>query len=208
MAILLMATDHDAAMARAIVLVLAHALDHDPNWRVRLEAARNLGLAAPSREEAQGVMSRHITRHAGLGQSAPGNEDAVEALVRAASGDPRYYVRAAACDSLQNVAAAVPGLVALLRSAPPQGRAGAATALGSVGQAAALAAVPELLDILAREPERVVRREIARALFHLLLAQDVTPWIDRLASALRDPDDAVRDGIAWGLTHAGPAGAR
>ena len=130
-----MATGHDAAMARAIVRALVDALDHDPSARVRLEAARNLGLAAPSREEAQGPMSRQIIRHAGLGQSAPGNEDAVDALVRAAAGDPRHNVRDAACESLQNVAAAVPGLLALLRSAPPPGRVGAAKALAVRGRA-------------------------------------------------------------------------
>jgi HEAT repeat protein len=101
----------------------------------------------------------------------------------------------------------VPGLLAMLRSASPSGRAGAAQALGSVGGLAAEGAVPEVLDILAREPEVVVRRQIAQALFHLLLRQDVTSWNDRLALALRDPDVEVRDWIARGLTHAGPAAA-
>ncbi len=104
----LMDTDHDPAMAGAIVRALAAAVDGDPSWRVRMEAARNLGLAAPTEEEAQGVRSRQVTRHAALGQSSAGNEVAVAALVRAAVDDPRYDVRSAACHSLQNVAAAVP----------------------------------------------------------------------------------------------------
>ncbi len=68
-------------------------------------------------------------------------------------------------------------------------------------------AVPELLDVLAREPESTVRHRIAHAVSSLILWQDVTRWIEPLARALRDPDLAVRGRIAWGLTHAGPSAA-
>jgi HEAT repeat protein len=203
----LMDPEYDPALSGAIVRALVEALDDDPSWCVRLEAASNLGLAAPTTEEAQGVRYRQITRHAALGQSSPGHADAVAALVRAAAGDPRHDVHHAACHSLQNVAGAVPGLVALLRSASPLGRAGAASALASVGKPAATMAVPELLDALAREPEDKARYRIASAVSSLILWQDVTPWLDPLARALQDPDVRIRDRIAWGLGRAGLSAA-
>jgi HEAT repeat protein len=153
-------------------------------------------------------MSRVFNRIAALGQSAPGNQDAVDALVRAATGDSRHAVRDAACFSLQNVAAAVPGLIARLRSAQPRTRAGAAEALVSVGKPAAIRARSDLLDLPGTEPEVVVRRKIARAVGSLILAEDVTRWIDPLARALRDPDMEVRDTIAGSLYHAGRSAAR
>ncbi len=68
-------------------------------------------------------------------------------------------------------------------------------------------AVPELLDVVARESESTVRHRIAHAVSSLILWHDVTRWIDPLARALREPDLAVRGRIAWGLTHAGPSAA-
>lgn len=203
----LMDTEHDPAMAGAIARALAAALDDDPSWRVRMEAARNLGLAAPTGEEAQGVRSRQVSRHAALGQSAPGDEDAVRALVRAAGSETRHDVLRAVFHSLQNVAAAVPDLIPLLRSASPRARAGAAEALESVGKPSAVAALPELFEALLGEPDGAARFRIADAIGSLILWGDAAPWIDPLKRALRCPDEAVRDRIARGLIHAGPVAA-
>lgn len=202
----LMDTDNDPALAGAMVRALAAALDDDPSWRVRMEAARNLGLAAPTVGEARGVQFRQVTRHAALGQSSPGNEEAVRALVRASACDSCHDVRRAACDSLQNVAAAVPEMTALLRSASPAARAWAAEALASVGDAAA-EALPALLDALATAPDPTVRSSIARTVWRLISRQDVTPWLGPLARALRDPEVTVREWIARGLKHSGATAA-
>jgi HEAT repeat protein len=202
----LMATGWNPARARATVRALAAALDADPHWRVREAAASNLLLAAPTRQEAEGPMWRQIGRHAGLGQSAPGSRRAVDALVRAASGDPRYAVREQAGRSLQNVAAAVPGLLARLGSAPPHGRAGAADALVWVGKPAE-AAVPELFAAVSDEPDATVRRRIAHALRRLIPGDDVGRWLSPLARVLSDPDPEVRGHITarleWARTAAG-----
>jgi HEAT repeat protein len=207
LAAFLMDTEHDPAMAGAIVRALAAALDDDPSWRVRREAATNLGLAAPTRDEAQDVRSRQVSRHAALGQSSPGDEEAVRALVRAAGRDPRHDVLSAVSDSLQKVAAAVPGLISLLRSDSSRARAGAAEALASVDKPAAIAALPDLFHALLDEPDAAARHRIARAVGSLIIWGDATPWIDPLKRALQCPDDAVRHWMAWGLTHAGPGAA-
>jgi HEAT repeat protein len=203
----LMDTEYDPGLAVAIVHSLARALDDDPSSYVRKAAAHSLGLAAPTREEAQGPMARLLTWNAAIGQSSPGNDEAVQALVRAAANDPRHAVRRAVCHSLQNVASAVPGLMALLRSGSPHARAGAAEALESVGKQAGMRVLPELLDLLGTEPEVAVRRQIAHAVWGCILGEKVKRWIGPLARALRDPDAEVRDWIARGLYHAGPSAA-
>jgi HEAT repeat protein len=68
-------------------------------------------------------------------------------------------------------------------------------------------ALPDLLDLLITEPEAAIRRRIARAVFSLILRDDVPGSIDRLARALRDPDASVRGWIVWGIEYAGPAAA-
>ncbi|MHB1560932.1 MAG: HEAT repeat domain-containing protein [Isosphaeraceae bacterium] len=209
MAPFLMDVEFDPALAGAIVRALASALEEDPAWRVRMHAARNLGLAAPTEQEAQGVRSRQVSRHAALGQSSPGNEIAVEVLVRAAVEDSRHEVRSVACDSLQNVAAAVPGLLDRLRSSStsPEARVRvrAAEALRHIGKPAVAEAVPVMLDILLGEADLDARRGIAQALWWLILWQDVTPWIEPLGRALDDPDAIVRSTIVRSLLRSGPS---
>jgi HEAT repeat protein len=203
----LMDTDFDPALAGSIVIALAQSLDDDPSWHVRSQAARNLGLAAPTLEEAQQVSRRQLGRNAAEGQSAPGSELAIEALVRAVGRDPRYAVREQAGESLQKVADAVPGLVALLSTAPPAGRASAADALYRVGRPAAVAALPDLCAAMGREPDRGVRERIAHALSSLIWRDEVGNWIEPLARALWDPDPTVRTWIARTLERAGSAAA-
>jgi HEAT repeat protein len=203
----LMDTGFDPALASSLVAALAQALEDDPSWHVRYQAARNLGLAAPTLEEAQQVSRRQLGRNAAEGQSAPGSELAIEALVRAVGHDRRHAVRERAGESLQKVAGAVPGLVALLRMAPPAGRSSAADALYRVGRPAALAALPDLFATLEREPDRGVRERIAHALWSLIWRDEVGNWIEPLARALWDPDPTVRTWIARTLERAGPAAA-
>jgi HEAT repeat protein len=203
----LMDTEYDPALAGSIVAALAQSLDDDPSWRVRYQAACDLGLAAPMPEEAQQVSRRTTGRIAAVGQSAPGSERAIAALVRAVGHDPRHAVRERAGESLQKVAGAVPGLVALLQTAPPAGRASAADALDRVGSPAALAALPDLFAAIGREPDRGVRKRIAHTLWSLIGRDEVGNWIEPLARALWDPDPTVRTWIARTLERAGPAAA-
>jgi HEAT repeat protein len=203
----LMDTEYDPALGGSIVAALVQALEDDPSWHVRCQAARNLGLAAPTPEEAQRVTYRQLGRNAAVGQSVPGSESAIEALVRAVGRDPWSAVREQAGESLQKVAGAVPGLVALLQTAPTPGRASAAEALYRVGRPAALEAVPALLAALEREPAVSVREQIAHALWSLVWRDEVGGWIEPLARSLRDPDPTVRTWIARTLERAGPAAA-
>src|SRR5262249_12862991 len=134
-------------------------------------------------------------------------EEAVRALVRAAGRDPRRDVLRAVNHSLQNVAAAVPGLILFLHSDSPRSRAGAADALASVGKPSAVSALPDLFAALLWEADGPARFRIADAVGSLILWGDAMPWLDPLKRALRCPDEAVRDRIARGLTHSGPGAA-
>lgn len=203
----LMDLDFDPILAGSVVQALIDALEHDPSWHVRLEAAQSLGLAAPSPEEAQGVRMRQLGRNAAEGQAVPGSDAATEVLVRAVGHDPREAVRSRAAESLQNVAAAVPLLAELLRTAPAPGRASAGEALCQVGRRFGREGLPDLFDALEREPVVSVRRGIAHAVWVLLPRDAIDGWIDRIARSLRDRDPTVQAWLAATLEHAGPAAA-
>src|SRR5262249_4336198 len=159
--------------------------------------------AAPTREEAQRVTLRQLGRNAAEGQSAPGSALAIEALVRAVGRDPVSAVRARAGESLQKVGDAVPGLVTLLRTAGPSGRAGAAEALYRVGRPATREALPDLFAALARELDAAVRERIAHTLWALTDRDAARAWVEPLAQALGDADPTVRTWLARLVERAG-----
>src|SRR5262249_53691035 len=105
-----------------------------------------------------------------------------------------------------NVASAVPGLLPLLRSAPPHGRAGAAQALADIGEPAR-PVLSELFDALATEPEPKVRRQIIQAAYRMLHRAERERWTGPLSQALRAPDVEVRASLAWMLGAVGPVPA-
>lgn len=95
-------------------------------------------------------------------------ESAVVARLVAALKDPDLDVRLALGQALARMpAAAVGPLGEALRDADPMRRAGAAYALGLIGEPAA-AALPNLLDAL-DDPELEVRRQSARAVGRVMV---------------------------------------
>ncbi len=185
----LLDSDVDTDVAEAIVAALARTQDDDPSWLVRCEAVRLLGVPV------------------GQGWLESVREPAIAALVRAIGRDPAFRVRAQAAIALQDVGDAVPGLLALLSTASPEGRASAADALSNVGRPGAIGAVPELFTALEHEPHGEVRAWIARTLCFLVDGDEVGGWIERLSRALRDSEPTVRTWIVNLLVRAGPMAA-
>jgi len=168
----------DADVAEAMVEALTRTLDDNPSCVVRYEAVELPG------------------RHLALGWAESGRAPAIAALVRAVGGDPEFRVRARAAIALQDEGDAVPGLLAVLRTAAPEGRASAADVLSKVGGPGASGAVPDLFTALAHERDADVRAWIASTLFFLIDRDEVAGWIEPLLRALRDSEPTVRTWIA------------
>jgi hypothetical protein len=100
--------------------------------------------------------------------------------------------------------AAVPGLVARLRSGPPHGRAAAADALAGV-KGPAKSVVPELFAAFFDDPNVTVRRRIAHALCLLIRNDEVGRWLASVSRVQSDADPEVREHIGRRLERAGPA---
>lgn len=121
---------------------------------------------------------------------------AAEALIKAL-GDNRFHeVREAAAEALSQLGEpAIDLLLKTLSDSPPLIRAGAANALGKLGNAKATEPLIKALS----DPEPWVRQSAAYALGRLRPASGVGP----LTGVLSDPDSEVRRAASWALGEIG-----
>ena len=97
---------------------------------------------------------------------------------------------------------AVPQLIALLRHENAKVRENAARTLGWIGEPAA-ASVPDLTDVMGKDPEALVREHCAESLGQIGPAS--VPAIPALVKALKDPNVKVRRDAVRSLGQLGPA---